>query len=458
MYNSLAIRKPLMSQVLFVSHSKRGNRYYYDASTRYRCIFPAEFLNTAGITAHVVHVKDLKKIDLSGYTHLIAHRPQDSFRLRRYLKKADLLGIRCIVDFDDLLFRPDLAAESPSVLSGTMDLRTAQRENSAYLKALRRFRYCWVSTDRLKAHAEQAAPGIQVDVCYNQMSARWTALSTPVAASERMRNKVIRYMPGTAHHRQDFARIQKVLVNILETHPDIRLEVMGELEVDERAFPAGQFSRLPYVSYDELPEFIASSWLTIAPLEDTEFNRCKSGLKFWESGIFGVPVICSPLPDMERFANDGLIMASEPEAWPNVISQLCDAGTYEKCSADTREKALGAVITAATDIRASLLGRSLTPSERPALSAAQLQNQHIHMCAKFGPRWVADALNPTAKHHHPINALKPEELSQGCKDTASFRIKSDSHYKNRSTTRRKLRKLIRNPRLFFIDMLKNFSN
>ncbi|MCP5325070.1 MAG: hypothetical protein H7A09_01935 [Oceanospirillaceae bacterium] len=444
-----------MSQVLFVSHSKREDRYYYDASARYRCIFPAEYLNSTGIIAHVVHVNDLHKIDLQPYSHLIAHRPQDDRRLRRYLKKARALGIECIADFDDLLFRPELADESPAVQSGAMDLRSAQNQHRAYLKALRQFRHCWVSTDHLEIHAEQAVPDLNVNVCYNLMSTRWTALADMLPAGERLQNKVIRYMPGTAHHSHDFARIQTALASILNNHADIRLEVVGDMAIDANTFPADQFARLPFVAYDALPQLIASSWLTIAPLEDTEFNRCKSGLKFWESGIFGVPVISSSLPDIERFSNAGLLIGG-PEKWPQFIDQLCSAEVYCASSDAAYIQAKNAVFSPATDIRAALLGLT-TKAYKPALSTAQIRNQHIYMCAHFGPRWLADSLNPASKDFQTINALQPAALPQGCKDTADIRIKNDLHYKNRSAGRRKIRKLLRNPRLFFIDMLKKMS-
>ena len=50
---------------------------------------------------------------------------------------------------------------------------------------------------------------------------------------------------------------------------------------------------LSVVAYTEFPAWIMLIWVVMAPLEDTQFNRCKSALKLLETGVWGVPLIAT---------------------------------------------------------------------------------------------------------------------------------------------------------------------
>ena len=42
------------------------------------------------------------------------------------------------------------------------------------------------------------------------------------------------------------------------------------------------------------------SWLNIAPLSSSPFNQCKSGLKYFESALLGLPVCATHIPDIHH--------------------------------------------------------------------------------------------------------------------------------------------------------------
>lgn len=459
-----------MKHVLFISHSKRGTHFYQDASARYRCVFPAEHLNACGITAHVVHASQVNKLNLSHYSHLIAHRPQDGIQLARYLKKARKAGTECIVDFDDILFCPDIAPSSPAVLSGKMTLREATRQAWLYRKALLRFDRCWVSTQPLGEELRKAHPSAQLEVCYNKLPTRWPFLTPLVPAEERLANKIIRYLPGTSHHRHDFAKIEQTLADILHKNPDISLEIVGPLDCEESQFPAKQLHRQSFVTFEELPAIVASSWVTIAPLQSNRFNQCKSGLKFWESGVFGVPVVSSPSHDINRCANAGLITDISADNIDEITKQLSDPEQYSRLCAAARTKAQESVF-AIKQPDGRLQSLRLEKQIKPDLTEPKTEeerfkyytDQQLKMTAHFGPDWPAIILNPTHSQYHNARELWLAETELNADEIQQLSIKAKAltesarQQQTKNRILRKARKLIRSPGLFFFDMLKNIS-
>ena len=64
----------------------------------------------------------------------------------------------------------------------------------------------------------------------------------------------------------------------------------------------------------------------IAPLKPGNvFNECKSGLKFFESGIWGVPSIVSPLEDFARFKDSsGIAIVENADEWLAAMYRYAD--------------------------------------------------------------------------------------------------------------------------------------
>ena len=54
------------------------------------------------------------------------------------------------------------------------------------------------------------------------------------------------------------------------------------------------------VTYNKLPAIYNLSWLNIAPLSANSFNQCKSGLKYFESALLGLPVCATNIPDIHH--------------------------------------------------------------------------------------------------------------------------------------------------------------
>ncbi|MBT1445357.1 hypothetical protein KJI95_12580 [Shewanella sp. JM162201] len=459
-------------KILFVNFSKRGLNYYADASVRYRCIYPSEYFNSLGIKTHAINISQVSKINLSTYTHVICHRPQHGRGLINLLRLADQLNFNIYADIDDYLFSPNMEKESPAILSGKLSVEVIKNSADNYFKALKLFPHIICSTQPLADKVRQSMPEKQVSVCFNKLPKRHIFNSPNISDSIRFNKKIIRYLPGTSHHQHDFDLIKPWLEDILIKYPQIKFELIGDISLGTLAQHTEQVSFKKSVQFENLTALIADSWLTIAPLVNNDFNLCKSGLKGWESGLLGIPVIASQLPDMQRMNCEGVCISDSMAEWTTFLERMLDYSSYQHASDMIYKASTLALFDSISDERLSVLNiygvheETLKYSEEEWLLDAQL-------AARFGYSWPATMLNPCHKQHKELTELKektkPWIISFDSQHIDWTKISSESKSEiltqlsakaesasivtmsNIEKLFRKTRKLLRSPQQFWLD-------
>lgn len=233
-------------------------------------------------------------------------------------------GVRLVADFDDLLFSGD-PAEYPLVLSGVLSRAECAARMLRHREALDTFDAFTVSTEPLAERVAAAAPGKPVTVVPNGVSPWWVEQGRALYPPWRPgMPKVIRFLPGSPSHDADFATIVEPLGAFLRDHPEVALEIVGPLQLAPSSLSGCRVTHVRRTPFLELPRWLAQSWVTLAPLLDTPFNRCKSAIKFLESAAFGTPCIASPNPDTERHAAGGVVLAPGAGDWRNALELLLD--------------------------------------------------------------------------------------------------------------------------------------
>lgn len=139
----------------------------------------------------------------------------------------------------------------------------------------------------------------------------------------------IGYM-GTDSHRPDLDYIQPVLLTLLERYPKkIRLHFWGAKPAAELLARPQVFWAAPQaLSYPEFAAFFQrqSADIFIAPLVDSQFNRSKSPLKFFEYSALGAPGIFSnvePYSGLVSHGQNGLLAASLTD-WETCLVRLIE--------------------------------------------------------------------------------------------------------------------------------------
>lgn len=102
--------------------------------------------------------------------------------------------------------------------------------------------------------------------------------------------KVIIGWAGSVTHRRDLLELSGVVETILVKYPEVEFQFGGMIppfDTHERLLS------LKPVPMGEYPEMLQAFDIGIAPVQDTQFNRAKSDLKYIEYAACGIPTIAS---------------------------------------------------------------------------------------------------------------------------------------------------------------------
>ncbi len=308
---------------------------YGDGSTRYRCFNIAEALRTLGHQADVTTLSAVDTAILDRYDIVSCLRPTVSRKLQKLVNECLRRDIKLVADFDDLIFDPVLAVESPRVINGFARTTHIAAQFADHAKALRGFSHITASTPAIVERAASAFPDKHISLVRNGLSEFWLKHARRQYSDTRTHIELA-YLPGTRSHDHDFRSIKPILADYLAEHVDATLHIVGKLDGAD-TLPAKQLHSSAWVDYFELPAVIAGKRATLAPLTKTRFNQAKSHIKFIESAALGVPAICSPNTDMDLHTIKGLIKPTSDEAWLTALHTVSSDGFSESCQQSLRD-------------------------------------------------------------------------------------------------------------------------
>jgi len=327
---SVATGGPVHKAVLLVSGCPGDAR-------RYRCLHQRERLEALGVSADEgLHgVLDLVAA-VPSYAVFVLHRVPYGSDVEDFLRAAARAGKAVVFDTDDWVF--DLAAATYVAALADMkpDDQALYREGlTRYRTTLSRCDGALVSKVPLAERAAELVANVHVspNVASREMvelsrhaRARRNAVARERAASGEV---VLAYLSGTPTHKRDFAEAAGAIARVMESNPKVRLLLVGHIEAPaELSHLAARIAHIPLVRWQELPGIMADVDVNLAPLEpDNVFTECKSGIKYLEAALLGVPTVASPLPDFTRLIEHGQngLLAATPDEWHEALLQLVES-------------------------------------------------------------------------------------------------------------------------------------
>jgi tetratricopeptide (TPR) repeat protein len=133
---------------------------------------------------------------------------------------------------------------------------------------------------------------------------------------------------GSLGHRDDFIKLTTVMGPILSRYPQATFNVMGsEVFRDLCAvLPAGRWSYRKGGTLSDYLSFISTLDIGVCPLDDTDFNRGRSDVKFLEYASHGVATVAAALPPYEmtlRHGETGLLFR-DSDGLADILCQLIE--------------------------------------------------------------------------------------------------------------------------------------
>lgn len=320
--------KPGSLRIAFVSVHPSLRRFRNDGSFIYRCENPGLALSHLGHKVTLLHISAL--LVRSDFDVVVFLRPERSWLFDHVVRRLRARGIQLIADVDDLIFDPDCADFRPSIRNGKTNQDEVRKAYASNAQAMNMMDKMQFSTPELARRYRALYPEAVCNVIRNAGYRTWNAIEP--------RNDVkknISYLVGTRTHDRDFSIVVPVLKHLLEKHKDLTVRLVGPIDV---GLNHERVQRLERVTFDKYALLVRDSYVTIAPLEDTPFNQCKSAIKATEGAMMNVPTVASRVGDYVNIDVPGVLHASTPEEWEAQLEYALDAENHRHLSEGLRER------------------------------------------------------------------------------------------------------------------------
>ena len=134
-------------------------------------------------------------------------------------------------------------------------------------------------------------------------------------------------------HDEDLEIIYDAILPVLEKNPELTWVVRyGSIRPDFfKRHKQIDFESVSWF-YEEYPAKLKSLDLdfAVAPLRDTEFNRCKSNIKWLEMAQIGVPLIASNVEPFKKTKGFIELVENSEESWREAIQKMVDLRKNKK--------------------------------------------------------------------------------------------------------------------------------
>ncbi|MFO0973105.1 MAG: glycosyltransferase [Phycisphaerae bacterium] len=317
----------------------------FDAPYLYRCDHAVRQLRADGAGCDVASLADSTRIDLAPYSVVVLFRLPWSPRVAALIDRARAGGAAIVFDIDDLVFDPARVDALPFLRGAPAWLAARYRLLAERLQRTFLAADLFVGATPALADAARAL-GKPAVVHPNLLHPATLAVADQVARWRRSRElpPVISFLSGSLTHNADFAAIGAPLRRVLDERPDVRLLVVGFVELDDELARFGdRVVRVPFCDWRVQPWLAGLATVNLAPLAELDaFSHSKSALKFFESAAVGVPTIASPTaPMLAAFepGREGFIARSADE-WLAALRAALAPETAARVGAAARAAAL----------------------------------------------------------------------------------------------------------------------
>ncbi len=235
-------------------------------------------------------------------------------------------GKKTIYEIDDALW--DIDRTNPAY-----DAFMSEQSLKAMYNMLTMADGLTVSTEYLKKQLKNFNKNIAVlPNCLDMIKWERYRASREKVQAEKTDNKIRIGYAGSTTHFLDFRILKNVLPEILRRNPNVILKLIG---CDWRVIFKEEFKGLenqvevvPWVDLENYPYSLTDIDIGLAPLADTNFNRCKSNLKWLEYSTMGIPTVASGV-EPYKCIRDGvtgiLVNSTSHRIWVREIQGLINS-------------------------------------------------------------------------------------------------------------------------------------
>lgn len=306
-------------EVLFISGEPKN------ATSYYRCEIPKLQLESVGITCDIVH-EDFVNLDwIIKYKYVVFYRTILNDINRQVLEICKKNGIKTFFSVDDFVYRSDLiqGLDYYKNLDPVDSKRLIDRADSM-VELMKNVDGGISSTNYLVGDMKKYIKG-EVFVLRNGYKDRCDTLNSERINRGLNDKMILGYFSGSETHDRDIDLFYPSLVKLFAKHSNLEMWVGGRFNYDFGEYKA-RVKKMPFVPRDKFMKLLFNIDINLLPLEDNEFNRGKSEIKFIEGALLGIVTVASnvgDLPEIIKHGETGFLVKTLDD-WYEIISNLID--------------------------------------------------------------------------------------------------------------------------------------
>lgn len=273
----------------------------------WRVLFPEQHINLSGMGSSMSIHKMI--FEDSWYADVDAIKLQRQVSTKQlkfveYLKSIQAeMDFKLIYEVDDIMLREDIPDYNGFKSSFDND---ELRQNA--IDAINLCDEMTVVSPFMKEYFKGKTGKEEITVVENYMPQGWfgNLYNANVVKRNFQKHKDkprIIYAGSTSHfdirsqngHVDDFTHVNKFVIDNIDKY---KFVFIGAYPIQLRSYvQSGRIEYHPWKNLQEFPEFVSKleAQAFIAPLQDNNFNKAKSNIKFLESAALGIPCFCQDL-------------------------------------------------------------------------------------------------------------------------------------------------------------------
>ena len=308
--------------------------------TMYRVSQKVQILRSIGVTSHVADHNDFfrAKTFLQISTAVIFYRTTlENKATRLLLDEARRCGLTVLYDIDDPIFCERTYRSNTNIDALSSAERGALlRSSDGFLRAMKKADVCTASTPELTRLMSEASgrPAYLWRNLVSQDSIGFSTGQTGQRNSSNSRPLTIFYGSGSRAHERDFEIMGEAVRQFLAEFPDARFKVCGYIDESRlKGLSAEQVDRLQFSDYGTYLRALAESDVSLVPLEASEFNSCKSAVRYLDALLVGTRTIASAVGDYVNLTsyNLGLTLCDSEDQWLQELRLLQERTKADSC-------------------------------------------------------------------------------------------------------------------------------
>ena len=295
---------------------------------RYRVLHQKEQLRAAGYTVNEIFYENCRAESVLSANIIVFYRCPYTQQVGEAIRQAKMMNKRVVFDIDDLVVDTTYTDMIPAVREFSRAERALYDEGvTRYGTTLRMCEAATTTTTRLQTELQKIVSNAYIN--RNCASEKMVLLSEAAWRKAREnrdpegKETIIGYFSGTVTHNADFEMIQPALTQVMDENPEVRLLLMGKLDLPKELEPYSErIIQKPFADWETLPEIIAGVDINLAPTEQSIFNEAKSENKWVEAALVKVATVASRIGAFEEMIQDGVtgFLASDDE-WYEVLTE-----------------------------------------------------------------------------------------------------------------------------------------